>query len=180
MSPFHWHAHEMIFGFAPAVIVGFLLTAVRNWTGLPTPSGAALGALFGLWAAGRILILVGGVTGTGLIGVWVDLAFLPVAAVTLAVPLWQAANRRNAFVVVVLLMLAVANGLFHASQQGWITGLPVGLATTVGLDFILILMTVIGGRIIPAFSANAVAGLQPRSWLGIEILAIGSVSSILI
>ncbi len=169
ITPFLWHTHEMIFGFAPAVIVGFLLTAVRNWTGLPTPSGPALGWLFGLWAAGRIL----GLTDAGLFGVVIDVSFLPVVAFTLGVPLWKAGNLRNAFVVVILLVLAAMNALFHAIERGWLEGLPAGAATTVALDVILILMVVIGGRIIPAFSSNAVATLRPRSWVTIEWLAIG-------
>ena len=60
VPPMLWHAHEMVFGFAPAVIVGFLLTAVRNWTGRPTPSGRALGALFLLWVLARAANLLSG------------------------------------------------------------------------------------------------------------------------
>lgn len=167
-NPLTWHSHEMVFGFAPAVIVGFLLTAVRNWTGLTTPSGAALAALVGLWFVGRVLTF----TGSGWITVLVDSSFLPIAAVTLAIPIVRASNHRNIFVVGLLLLLATANLVYHASIQGWLPSLSPLTATKIALDLILILMVVIGGRVIPAFSANAVVGLTPRSWQLLEIAAI--------
>ena len=89
---FDWHVHEMLFGFAPAIMVGFLLTAVRNWTGLPTLSAGGLAALFALWVAGRM----GALVAPGSIpSALVDLSFLPIAAGALAVPLWRARNVRN-------------------------------------------------------------------------------------
>src|SRR5210317_1652043 len=72
-----WHSHEMVFGFSAAVITGFLFTAVRNWTGRPTPTGAALGSIALLWIGGRVLP----VSGVGDLGVVVDVLFLPVVAV---------------------------------------------------------------------------------------------------
>ena len=117
LPAFLWHAHEMVFGFAPAVIVGFLLTAVRNWTGRPTPSGAALAALALLWLAGRVAML----TGPGTAAALIDVAFLPVAAVVLAVPLARSRNARNAFVVPLILLLGGLAALHHARLLG--TGL---------------------------------------------------------
>jgi uncharacterized protein involved in response to NO len=167
-NPLAWHSHEMVFGFAPAVIVGFLLTAVRNWTGLATPSGPALAALVGLWLVGRVLTFTEG----GWITVLVDGSFLPIVAAILAVPILRARNHRNIFVVGLLLLLATANLIYHASMQGWLTSLPPLAVPKLALDLILILMIVIGGRVIPAFSANAVAGLTPRRWQFLEIAAI--------
>src|SRR6056297_3617734 len=97
-----WHAHEMVFGFAPAIIAGFLLTAVRAWTGRSTPSGVALAALVMLWGLGRVLMA----SGPGIVAAVVDVAFLPMLAAVLTVPLWRSGNRRNAFVVPLLLALA--------------------------------------------------------------------------
>lgn len=167
-DPLGWHAHEMVFGFAPAVIVGFLLTAARNWTGRPTASGVGLLILFALWLTGRLLNLLH----AGPAAALVDAAFLLAAAAAIGVPIWQARNRRNAFVVVLLIGLGAASFTHHAALNGWLDQLPPGIATILALDLILILMTVIGGRVIPAFSGNAVASLQPKSWPLVEALAI--------
>src|SRR5690606_9981089 len=103
-----WHTHEMVFGFAVAVITGVLFTAVPNWTGLPTPTGTTLGALALLWVLGRIAML----TGPGWLAALVDSAFLP----AIAWCLWQPLNRarsRNRFFVAILLLLAAMNVGFH-------------------------------------------------------------------
>jgi uncharacterized protein involved in response to NO len=162
-----WHAHEMLFGFAAAVIAGFLLTAARNWTGRETARGAALAGLFGLWVAGRLLNL----TGPAALAAWVDASFLPVTAAVLAVPLLRARNHRNLFVVPLLVALGAANLLHHAAYLGWAPAefqpLPQVVAVSAAAGLVALLMTVIGGRVIPAFSANAIPGLHPvrRGWL---------------
>ncbi|MBP6375565.1 MAG: NnrS family protein, partial [Giesbergeria sp.] len=111
LAPLLWHAHEMLFGFAAGVIAGFLLTAVKAWTGLATPRGTALGALFVLWVAARIAAL------TGPYGVYaaLDVALLPAVAVILLRVLLQAKNRRNLPLIGVLLLLGAANAAFHLS-----------------------------------------------------------------
>ncbi len=164
-----WHAHEMLFGFAPAVIAGFLLTAVRAWTGRPTPQDAPLAALFGLWAAARVLMI----TGPWPAAVAADVAFLPLLALTLAVPLWRSHNRRNAFVVPLLLAFGALSAVHHAAYHGWVHPLWAARAPTVAMDLVAVLLAVIGGRVIPAFSANAIRGLQPRRWPPVEWLAVG-------
>lgn len=171
-----WHAHEMLFGFAVAVIAGFLLTAVRNWTDQATPSGPALAVLFGLWVSGRVAPFVG----SDLLFALVDSTFLPWLALCLAVPIWRARNLRNAFVIVVLFVLWVCNVTFHAAVLGGISTALIQPAITVAADVVLLLMIVIGGRIIPAFSANAVPGLQPRSWPILEATSIGLVLLIVV
>lgn len=150
LPPLLWHGHEMVFGFASAVIVGFLFTAVRNWTGLDTPSGKALAALAALWLAARVLML----TGPHWLAAVLDLAFLPAAAIPLARRLLQVRQRRNYFLLVVLALLTFANLLVHAGSAGWwavspITGLHLAVA------IITVLETVIAGRIVPSFTANA-------------------------
>ena len=168
-SALQWHVHEMLFGFAPAVMAGFLLTAVRTWTGRPTPSGTPLALLFALWALGRIAPY------TAADAVWtaIDLTFLPALMIALWVPLWRARNTRNYKIVAVLFLLWVCDLSFHA---GTLTSAAVSRAASMAaLDLILLLMVIIGGRVIPAFSANAIAGMQPRTWPTLEKLAITAI-----
>jgi uncharacterized protein involved in response to NO len=87
-----WHSHEMIFGFAPAIIAGFLLTAVRNWTGRPTPTGVPLAGLVVLWLIARVLML----TGPANVAALIDILFLPALAVAVAIPIWR--SRKDSHV----------------------------------------------------------------------------------
>ena len=109
-----WHMHEMVFGFASAVLVGFLLTAGRAWTGIWTPRGGHLAALALLWCAARVAML----TGPTWLAALIDLAFLPLAAWSMYRVLDQAGNKRNMFLVALLGMLTFANGVFHAATLG--------------------------------------------------------------
>lgn len=150
-----WHAHEMIFGFAVAVIIGFLFTAGRNWTGLDTPAGTPLVALAVLWLAGRLAMAFGS-------GVWVaiiDIAFLPVAAALLLRVLLKAKSKRNYFVGVLPGLLALTNLLFHLAVLGVLEIDPL-MAMHLALGLIVVLETVIGGRVIPMFTFNAVRGIK--------------------
>jgi len=104
LAPTDWHAHEMIFGCVAAVVVGFLFTAGKAWTGLDTPRGPALAALVALWAAGRVAGLVGGAA----VLAAVDAPFLPLVAGIFARLVVRARSRRNAGVALVLALLAVA------------------------------------------------------------------------
>ncbi|MEZ5557030.1 MAG: NnrS family protein [Pseudomonadales bacterium] len=168
---FAWHTHEMLFGFAPAIIAGFLLTAVRNWTGLPTASGPLLGSLFVVWLCGRFAPFIAPAP----IAALADLAFLPALMLCIAVPLWRSRNRRNGFVVAVLLILWLCNAAFHGVQLQVLPPAFLAAALATARDLILLLMIVIGGRVIPAFSRNAIRGLEPRSWPWLERLSIGGV-----
>jgi uncharacterized protein involved in response to NO len=125
---------------------------------------------------GRVLMA----TGPAPLAVAVDLAFLPVLALTLAVPLWQARNRRNAFVVPLLLVLAALSAAHHGAYQGWTDAVWASRSQTVAMDLILLLLAVIGGRVIPAFSGNAVAGLEPRRWTVVEVLALGLIGLVIL
>jgi uncharacterized protein involved in response to NO len=164
-----WHAHEMVFGFAVAVITGFLFTAVRNWTGLPTPSGKPLAALALLWLLGRIAML----TGPGALAAAVDVAFLPAVAWCLWQPLHRSRNR-NRFFVAILLALAGINAAFHLSHLGVLDLAPVTLVEC-ALGFVVLIVAIMAGRVVPAFTRNAVRtarirsvrGLDPASLLGI-------------
>jgi uncharacterized protein involved in response to NO len=165
-----WHAHEMLFGFALAVIVGFLFTAGRNWTGQPTPTGATLAALAGLWVAARVLVLTPYATAAALANV----AFPLAAAVALAIPFVRARNRRNYFFVGLLVLMAVAAGGVHAAHAGRLD-LPAWAGVRLGLDVVLFIVAVMAGRVIPMFTNNGVPGAAATRDPRVERAALGLV-----
>ena len=161
LPPLWWHAHEMLFGFAVAVIVGFLLTAGKAWTGLPTPRGAALGALAALWLSAR----VAGVFAPPALFALLDLLLLPVVAVVLTRLLLRAGNRRNLPLAGLLGALALANAAFHGAALG-LVALPPLAPLHAGLALIVMIECVMAGRVVPSFTANATPSMtlvpQPR------------------
>ena len=163
-----WHAHEMLFGYALAVVVGFLFTAGQNWSGRPTPHGAALAALVLLWLAGRVLVL----TPLGWTAAVVNTAFPLAAAAGLARALVGAGNRRNYFFIGLLLLLAGAQFGVHLVHLG-VFAVPGWLGIRVGLDVLLFIMAVMGGRVIPMFTNNGVPGANARREPALERLALG-------
>lgn len=151
-----WHMHEMVYGFVIAVVIGFLYTAGRNWTGLWTPRGSHLLAIVLLWGAGRVAMLAP----VSLLTAAIDALFLPLATWPLYRVIARSGNTRNMVLVVVLSLLAAANLLFHAAQLGvlaWSPARPIYAA----LIMIIVIESIIGGRIIPNFTANAVPGTKP-------------------
>ncbi len=173
-----WHSHEMIFGYAVAVISGFLLTAVRNWTGRTTAQGAALLALAALWLAGRVVPWMTIVLPPWLIA-FVDAAFLPALLVALASPLWASRQRHNLIFIPWLALLAAANVLVHLQALG-ITEDTARVGTSMGLNLILLLIAIIGGRVIPFFTERAIEGVRTRRWRLVEALALISVVAFLV
>jgi uncharacterized protein involved in response to NO len=169
-----WHAHEMIFGFALAVIVGFLFTAGRNWSNQPTPSGGPLATIAALWLAARVLVL----TPWPLAAAAADTAFALAAAAGLAIPFYASRNRRNYFFVPLLLGLGAANLAFHLAMAG-LAEFPVQRALQIGLDLILFVVAVMAGRVIPMFTNNGVPGTNAvrRAWL--EHAVLGSTLALL-
>ncbi|HJV74303.1 MAG TPA: NnrS family protein [Noviherbaspirillum sp.] len=152
----NWHMHEMVFGFAIAVIIGFLFTAGRNWTGLWTPRQGHLAALAGLWLAGRLAMLLA----PPLLAAAVDVLFIPLAAWPLYRVLQRTGNKRNMFLVGLLGLLTTVNVLFHAAVLGW---LALSSVTPIHAAILIVVMieSVIGGRVIPGFTANGVPGVKP-------------------
>jgi uncharacterized protein involved in response to NO len=165
-----WHAHEMLFGFALAVIVGFLFTAGRNWTGQPTPTGVPLMALAALWLAARVLVL----TPFTLAAALANVAFPWAAAVALAVPLVRARNRRNYFFVGVLALLGVAAAVVHAAEAGLVAR-PSRAGLQLGLDLVLFVASVMAGRVVPMFTNNGVPGASAARMPAVERTALGAV-----
>lgn len=155
--PPYWHAHEMLFGFAAAVVVGFLLTAGKAWTGLPTPRGPWLGALVALWLAARMSALGAPYA----VYAALDVVLLPVVAAVLLGVLVRARNRRNLPLVAILLLLSLANLVFHLAAVGLIEVPPMS-ALHAGLALIVMIECVIAGRVIPFFTTSATPGLELR------------------
>ena len=170
-----WHGHEMIFGYTLAVIAGFLFTAVRNWTGRPTPTGRLLAALCALWLAGRLLVL----SPYGIAAALVNAAFPVAVAMAIAVPLARSANRRNYFFVGLLVLMGAAELVVHLSLLG-VLSLPARPGLQAGLDVILFVMAVMGGRVIPMFTNNGVPGANARRHAAVEKLALGTILALLV
>lgn len=160
-----WHAHEMLHGFAIAVVAGFLLTAVGNWTERETATGAALALLALLWCAGRVAVLAAGALPRG-VPALIDLAFLPALMVTLARPLFATSNRRNFAMLAVLAMLFAANTVTHLDALGIWRGAARN-AQLFSVDLLALLISIIAGRVIPMFTRNAtgVAAIRSVPWL---------------
>ena len=150
-----WHAHEMLFGFAAAVIVGFLLTAGKAWTGLATPRGPVLGALAMLWLAARVAAVVAPYP----VYAALDVLLLPLVAGLLAAVLLRAGNRRNLPLAGILLLLALVNAGFHLALLGLAHGSPL-TALHAGLALIVLIECVMAGRVLPAFTMSATPGLK--------------------
>lgn len=167
-----WHRHEMLFGFGAAIIAGFLLTAVQNWTGRPGLSGWPLAGLVAVWLAARVAWL--GNAPTALL-VPLELAFLPLVAAAMARTLWVVRQTRNYPVVLVLLLMALADGL---AMLGLVQG-DAGLqrrGVLAGIWVIVTLLGLIGGRVIPFFTARGLAlkkSAPPLDWLAWMLLAGG-------
>ncbi len=174
LSGIAWHAHEMVFGFAAAVISGFLFTAARNWTGLPTPTGSRLAALALLWIAGRVLVF----TGPGVLAAAVDVAFLPLVALALWVPLHRSRNR-NQFFVGILLLFAAANLAFHLAQLRVLSG-PPGVYAKAALYLVAFIVTLMAGRVVPAFTRNAIPGARVRIHATLDRAALASLAAALV
>ena len=144
-----WHVHEMLYGYAPATIAGFLLTAIPNWTGRLPVNGPSLGALVALWLAGRVALLVS--ASFGPLAAAIDLTFLIALAAVAAVEIVAGKNWRNLRVLLVLSVLIAGNIVFHAEvllRGSADYGIRIGLAA------ILMLIALVGGRIVPSFTNN--------------------------
>ncbi len=173
-SPALWHGHEMIFGFVAAAIAGFILTALPNWTGTEPVAGRWLAALVALWVAGRLLLATSAIWPAGLVAI-VDTAFLVSLAGYVGWALIESQNWRNLVFLAAIATVIGGNLLFHAEQ--------LGLADDVGsdglrlaLNGIVLLIAIIGGRIIPAFTRNALDregithDIEPRAWLDVAAI----------
>ncbi|MFG6620999.1 NnrS family protein [Sulfitobacter sp. 1A05707] len=157
-DPLSWHAHEFLFGYLGAVLAGFLLTAVPNWTGRLPIVGWRLAALFVLWCAGRVAIMVSAGLPAALASV-IDLAFPLVLGAVILREIVAGRNWRNLIVLALLMVFTLANGLFHwEALRGGVAAQGVGLR--LGLATAIMMIAVIGGRIIPSFTRNWLARMD--------------------
>ncbi len=148
------HGHEMIFGFALAVVAGFLFTAVRNWTGEPTPTGAHLAAIVALWVAARVAMVLP----WPWLAAVLNTAFPLAVAASIAIPLARSGNRRNFFLVALLAGAALAVLMVHLSAMGIVPWTAGAASVQASLDLVLFLVVVIAGRVMPMFTNNAIPG----------------------
>jgi len=160
-----WHIHEMIFGFGCAIVAGFLLTAVQNWTGMRGVQGTELMLLFVLWIIGRVVLLMPDLLGN-ILSTIIDLSFLPAVAFLLAKPIVKVKQYRNLFFVPLLLLFTIANLEMHLAlyyPQVFITTYS-GYA---GVMLVTFLMSVMAGRVAPMFTANGTQTPKatPLPWL---------------
>ena len=148
-SPLDWHVHEMLYGFLPAVITGFLLTAIPNWTGRLPLQGRPLLGLVLAWMAGRVAVSVSAWIGW-LPAASIDVAFLLLVAAVVAREIIAGKNWRNLKVLGVLVALSIGNAVFHIEAHGG--GADLGVRLGIGAMVLLVLL--IGGRIVPSFTRN--------------------------
>lgn len=150
LEPLIWHRHEMLFGFVGAVIAGFLLTAIPNWTGRLPIAGWPLAGLVGLWAGGRLAVLFSDWTGIVAAAI-IDVGFYFVLA-SLAAREVLAAKNRNLPPVILVFLMGVANATDHAGAAQLLPDADVGIRAAIAI--VVMLISLIGGRIIPSFTSN--------------------------
>jgi len=152
LDPVSWHAHEFLFGYVTAIVAGFLLTAVASWTGRSPVLGWPLGALFALWLAGRVAVAFSALLPPLAVAL-VDLAMLVALVAVIAREIIAGQSWRNLIVLTLLIALIVGNALFHwDAYRGTYAAGGVGLR--LGLGATVMMIAVIGGRIVPAFTRN--------------------------
>lgn len=160
-----WHAHEMLFGYAFAVIAGFLLTAVRVWTQRQTPTGVVLASIAALWVVARIVAFHSLAASSA-----VDFVFAAAVAAGIGLPI-VASRNRNGFFILLVLGLGAASVVFQAYPR---------VALAVGLDIVLLVIVIMGGRVIPAFTNNGAPGARARRNRWIEYGSLGSAGLVLL
>jgi uncharacterized protein involved in response to NO len=175
LAPSIWHAHEMIFGFAAAVMAGFLLTAVGNWTKRETLVGLPLLALAALWVAGRFAVSYEGTFLRGTRAL-LDLAFLPVLTIVLARPLVAARDRHNLIVPAVLVALFAANLVVHLEALGVLAAGSGRHACLVAVDIVVFVILAIAGRVFPTFTRNGTGVETIRSYPTLEVLTLAAMA----
>lgn len=177
LAPFPWHGHEMIFGFALAVVAGFVLTATQVWTGLPTVSGTSLFAIFVLWVGARVGALFA--AAAPLIPATLNVAVPLLVAIAIGRPIVRARSWRNAPFILLLLVMAGASAFVWTDALRW-TANATSRALWVALDVVSLMIVIVGGRIVPMFTRNATgAKIRPQGALdllgpsSLALLAVG-------
>jgi uncharacterized protein involved in response to NO len=172
--PRDWHIHEMLFGFLPAVIAGFLFTAIPNWTGRLPLRGHPLMFLVALWIAGRVCVAFSAETGW-LAAMLVDCSFLLLIAAAIAREIIAGKKWSNLSVVVLIMVLLAANAAFHLEAH--IKG-AAEYSIRAGISVVVLLISLIGGRVIPSFTRNWLAkqgaGRLPMPFARFDMLCVAA------
>ena len=181
VAPHLWHGHEMLFGFAGAVITGFLLTAVPNWTGTPAMSGTPLILLMGTWLLGRFVMWFSTYLPPLLVA-FVDVGHFALLAGFIGYALSFKPAARNLVFIAILFLLIVANATVHAEWIGWSEG-TASWGLTLAIYLLSTMIVIIGGRVVPAFTRNAMKsserkGQLPQSYAVLDAAAILSAVSL--
>jgi uncharacterized protein involved in response to NO len=170
--PIFWHAHEMVYGFVIAIVSGFILTASAKWTGIRGLHGNKLILLVAVWILGRLAIVSGGVLPPLVISA-IDLIYLPLLILFLSPYLLRPEQKRNMIFILLLSLLFVGNLLMHLDQLGLVEGLGRS-GLYLGVNCIIVMLILIGGRIIPMFTRNAIPEANMKLWPLVEIFSIVS------
>lgn len=174
----YWHAHEMLLGYSVAVIAGFLLTAVKNWTGVQTLQGDKLLGLCLLWVYGRLVPFYSELIPDELIA-FIDFSFLPMLAYFLAKPILKAGNLKNLFFIGLLFLMTLGNGLIHAEILGFTeNSAETGLDLIVAIIIMIIL--VIAGRVFPFFTEKGLKGVIAIRNPALDVLSIVASAAVFI
>lgn len=171
-----WHAHEMLFGYFAAVMAGFLLTAARNWTSMPTATGATLGALVALWLAGRLAPWLGL---PPLLVAGLDLAFFPALALALWRPLWSGPNLVNRVFLGVFAGMTLAGVMVHLDALGLFPG-GATRGHRLMLELVVLIMLLVAGRVMPFFIEKGIEGARPRVFPMVERLTFVAAAGLLL
>lgn len=168
-----WHAHEMIYGYSLGVIAGFLLTAVRNWTGIQTLYGLRLSLLFSCWLLARLAPLLPG-PGAVYVMAALDMVFVLGLVIALLQPIIRVRQWKQMGVISKIVLLGIANGLFYAGVFGW---QPQGVDWGIfgGLYFVIALIMTMGRRVMPFFIEGGVdypVRLKNRRWLDVSSIVL--------
>ncbi len=177
-APVAWHQHEMIFGVFVPIIIGFLFTAVPNWTGKPSPKGLPLALLGLLWILGRLCVFYGAQLPEYIV-VIIDVSLLPLAIMGIGPSIFKAGNKRNYFLPVLLIILAGFNLFSHLSALGLI-GLDENNFLIASLLFVVMLINVIGGRVAPSFLKNKYPTVEQKSFKAVLPISMISIFSLMI
>lgn len=174
-APAAWHQHEMIFGVFAPIIIGFLFTAVPNWTGKPSPKGAPLAALGLLWILGRLAVFYGEALPDYLPFV-LDVSLLPLAIMGIAPAIFASGNKRNYFLPIMLMVFAIFNLCSHLSALG-ILSIDENNFFIAALLFVVMLINVIGGRVAPSFLKNKYPQIEQKTFKAILPISMISIIS---
>ena len=174
----YWHAHEMLLGYTAAVIAGFLLTAVRNWTSQPTLDGVQLAGLCLLWVYGRVLPFYAGLLPNEIIALC-DFSFLAILSYQIGRSIWKAKHLKSVVFVVILLLIMLGNALIHAEMLKY-TEQTASIGIKLVMGVVILLILVIAGKIFPFFTERALKGVHAIRDPLLDVLSVVSAALVFI